>query len=97
MVRELVGPIAAFRLAAAVRGLPRTRSGKVCRKSIADLARDKQIKVIEKTKTNHRKPIIIFIDFWNCGRSNGIQRHKKYSEKTRICAFCSRSRINKNS
>lgn len=50
MVRELVGPIAAFRLAAAVKGLPRTRSGKVCRKSIADLARDKQIKVINKLK-----------------------------------------------
>lgn len=46
MVRELIGPIASFRLAVSVRGLPRTRSGKTCRKSIADLARDKQIKVI---------------------------------------------------
>lgn len=45
MVRELVGPIAAFRMAAAVRGLPRTRSGKTCRKSISDLARNKQIRV----------------------------------------------------
>lgn len=45
MVRELVGPIAAFRLAVAVKGLPRTRSGKLCRKSIADLARNKEIKV----------------------------------------------------
>ncbi|KAJ3640039.1 hypothetical protein Zmor_003359 [Zophobas morio] len=45
MVRELVGPIAAFRMAAAVRGLPRTRSGKVCRKSISDLARDKEVKI----------------------------------------------------
>ncbi|KAL3290350.1 hypothetical protein HHI36_023693 [Cryptolaemus montrouzieri] len=45
MVRELVGPIAAFRLAAAVRGLPHTRSGKICRKSIADLARNKEIRI----------------------------------------------------
>lgn len=45
MVRELVGPIAAFRLAVAVNGLPRTRSGKICRKSIADLARNKDIRI----------------------------------------------------
>jgi propionyl-CoA synthetase len=45
MVRELVGPIAAFRLAAAVRGLPRTRSGKTCRKSISDMAKDKEVRV----------------------------------------------------
>lgn len=53
MVRELIGPIASFRLAVAVRGLPRTRSGKTCRKSISDLARDKQIKVMvcEKSRT----------------------------------------------
>ncbi|CAB0035269.1 unnamed protein product [Trichogramma brassicae] len=44
-VRELIGPIAAFKLAAEVKGLPRTRSGKTCRKSIADLARSKQIKI----------------------------------------------------
>ena len=45
MVRELIGPLAAFRLSAAVRGLPRTRSGKTSRKSIADLARNKFVKV----------------------------------------------------
>jgi acyl-coenzyme A synthetase/AMP-(fatty) acid ligase len=45
MVRELIGPIAAFHVAAAVRGLPRTRSGKTARKSIADLARNKFVKV----------------------------------------------------
>ncbi|XP_014226405.1 acyl-CoA synthetase short-chain family member 3, mitochondrial-like [Trichogramma pretiosum] len=44
-VRELIGPIAAFKLAAEVKGLPRTRSGKTCRKSISDLARSKQIKI----------------------------------------------------
>lgn len=45
LVRELIGPIAAFRLSAAVIALPRTRSGKTTRKSIADLARNKKIKV----------------------------------------------------
>ncbi|PNF42888.1 Acyl-CoA synthetase short-chain family member 3, mitochondrial [Cryptotermes secundus] len=45
MVRELIGPIAAFHVAAAVRGLPRTRSGKTARKSIADLARNKFVKI----------------------------------------------------
>lgn len=42
-VRTLIGPIASFRLAAAVPALPRTRSGKITRKLIADLARSKQI------------------------------------------------------
>lgn len=41
MIREHVGPVAAFKLAAAVRALPLTRSGKIMRKSIADLARNK--------------------------------------------------------
>ncbi|XP_069698687.1 acyl-CoA synthetase short-chain family member 3, mitochondrial isoform X3 [Periplaneta americana] len=45
MVRDLIGPIAAFRTAAAVRGLPRTRSGKTARRSIADLARNKFVKI----------------------------------------------------
>ncbi|XP_021942773.1 acyl-CoA synthetase short-chain family member 3, mitochondrial isoform X2 [Zootermopsis nevadensis] len=45
MVRELIGPIAAFHVAAAVTGLPRTRSGKTARKSIADLARNKLVKI----------------------------------------------------
>lgn len=47
MVRELIGPIASFRLSAAVKALPRTRSGKTCRKSMADLARNKTVKVIK--------------------------------------------------
>ena len=46
MVRELVGPVAAFKLVASVKGLPKTRSGKTARKTIADLARSKQVKVI---------------------------------------------------
>ncbi|XP_053632399.2 acyl-CoA synthetase short-chain family member 3, mitochondrial [Cherax quadricarinatus] len=45
VVRRVVGPVAAFRLGARVRGLPRTRSGKTPRKSIADLARGKAIKI----------------------------------------------------
>lgn len=44
-VRRLIGPIAAFKVAAAVKALPSTRSGKICRKSIANLARSKIVKV----------------------------------------------------
>ncbi|XP_011298312.1 acyl-CoA synthetase short-chain family member 3, mitochondrial [Fopius arisanus] len=44
-VRQLIGPIASFKLAAAVKGLPRTRSGKIIRKSIADLARSRIVKM----------------------------------------------------
>lgn len=45
VVRKTIGPVAAFRLSARVKGLPRTRSGKTARKSIADLARNKSIKI----------------------------------------------------
>lgn len=45
MVRDLIGPIAAFKTAVAIRGLPRTRSGKIARKSISDLAKNKYVKV----------------------------------------------------
>ncbi|XP_034936285.1 acyl-CoA synthetase short-chain family member 3, mitochondrial [Chelonus insularis] len=44
-VRQLIGPIASFKLAAAVKGLPRTRSGKTIRKSIVDLARSRVFKI----------------------------------------------------
>lgn len=44
-VRNLIGPIASFRIAAAVRALPRTRSGKIIRKSISDLAHSKLVKI----------------------------------------------------
>jgi AMP-binding enzyme C-terminal domain len=53
LVRELIGPVAAFRLVAAVNALPRTRSGKMARKSISDLARDK--KVIVSFSMFHQK------------------------------------------
>ncbi|XP_014272884.1 acyl-CoA synthetase short-chain family member 3, mitochondrial [Halyomorpha halys] len=45
MVRRLIGPIAALRQCVAVSALPRTRSGKTARKSIADMARDKPVKI----------------------------------------------------
>ncbi|XP_050315471.1 acyl-CoA synthetase short-chain family member 3, mitochondrial-like [Anthonomus grandis grandis] len=45
MVREYLGPVASFRLAIGVKALPTTRSGKICRKSIADLARNKLKKI----------------------------------------------------
>jgi len=45
LVRREIGPVAAFRLSAAVEGLPRTRSGKTPRKTIADMAMGKRVKV----------------------------------------------------
>ena len=45
LVRELVGPVAAFKLIGMVPALPKTRSGKTARKSIADLARAKKVMV----------------------------------------------------
>jgi len=44
-VRKTVGPVAAFQNAVQIPQLPRTRSGKTPRKSIADLAQDKHVKV----------------------------------------------------
>jgi len=44
-VREDLGAVAAFRLVAIVSALPRTRSGKTARKTIADLADGKQVKI----------------------------------------------------
>ena len=44
-MRELVGPVAAFKLVGMVPALPKTRSGKTARKSIADLARAKKVMV----------------------------------------------------
>ena len=51
-VRHLIGPIAAFKIAAAVKALPRTRSGKTCRKSISNLARSKVVKVNRDSFSN---------------------------------------------
>ncbi|KAI5726855.1 hypothetical protein M8J76_009684 [Diaphorina citri] len=45
LVREAIGPIAAFKLSTSVTGLPRTRSGKTARKSIVDMARNKPLRI----------------------------------------------------
>ena len=57
-VRTLIGPIASFRTAAAVKALPRTRSGKIIRKSIANLARSMLVKVRNIYGLRVRKLII---------------------------------------
>eukprot|EP00095_Tigriopus_kingsejongensis_P003684 snap_masked-scaffold11_size778918-processed-gene-6.8 protein:Tk03684 transcript:snap_masked-scaffold11_size778918-processed-gene-6.8-mRNA-1 annotation:"hypothetical protein DAPPUDRAFT_303190" len=45
LVRQSIGPVAAFKLSASVAAFPRTRSGKTARKSIADLAQGKHVKI----------------------------------------------------
>lgn len=45
LVRNDVGPVAAFSLCNRVPALPKTRSGKIPRKTIADLARGKTVKI----------------------------------------------------
>lgn len=45
MVRGDMGAVAALKLVACVTGLPRTRSGKTARKTIADLANGKAVKI----------------------------------------------------
>ncbi|KAH8247330.1 hypothetical protein KR038_002694, partial [Drosophila bunnanda] len=43
LIRDVVGPIAAFRLITSVNSLPRTRSGKTMRKAMADFARNERV------------------------------------------------------
>lgn len=43
IIREVIGPIASFRLVAPVNALPRTRSGKTLRKAMAEFARNKHV------------------------------------------------------
>lgn len=57
-IRSIMGPIASFRAAAAVTALPKTRSGKIIRKSIALLARSKHVKV-----TTNKNILRFFICF----------------------------------
>uniref|UniRef100_A0A8C4I5A4 Acyl-CoA synthetase short-chain family member 3, mitochondrial n=1 Tax=Dicentrarchus labrax TaxID=13489 RepID=A0A8C4I5A4_DICLA len=45
LVRDTVGPVAAFRKVLFVRGLPKTRSGKIPRSSLADLVNGKPYKI----------------------------------------------------
>ncbi|KAG5674015.1 hypothetical protein PVAND_004008 [Polypedilum vanderplanki] len=43
IIRDVIGPIASFKLVAKVQALPRTRSGKTMRKALADFARNKTV------------------------------------------------------
>lgn len=43
IIRDVIGPIASFRLIGSVEALPRTRSGKMLRKAMADMARCKAV------------------------------------------------------
>ncbi|XP_058821035.1 acyl-CoA synthetase short-chain family member 3, mitochondrial [Topomyia yanbarensis] len=43
LIREVIGPIASFRLVGKVNSLPRTRSGKTMRKAMADFAANKTV------------------------------------------------------
>lgn len=45
LVRDTIGPVAAFRKVLFVRGLPKTRSGKIPRSSLANLVNGKPYKV----------------------------------------------------
>ena len=45
VVRGAIGPVAAFRNSVSVTALPRTRSGKTARKSIADMAAGRRVQV----------------------------------------------------
>ena len=54
-MREAIGPVAAFRNSVSVTALPRTRSGKTARKSIADLAAGKKVQVGEDAYNHFRQ------------------------------------------
>lgn len=45
IIRDVVGPIAAFRLVAPVEALPRTRSGKTMRRVMADFAKNQLVEI----------------------------------------------------
>ncbi len=45
MVRERIGPVAAFKTATVVKRLPKTRSGKILRSTIANIADNKEYKI----------------------------------------------------
>lgn len=45
LVRDTIGPVAAFKKVVFVKALPKTRSGKIPRSSLANLVNDKPFKV----------------------------------------------------
>lgn len=53
LVRENVGPVAAFRKVLFVRGLPKTRSGKIPRSSLSNLVNGKSYKVWHSFYTSY--------------------------------------------
>lgn len=70
-VRKLIGPVAAFRLCASVKALPKTRSGKTPRKSFADLAKDKNI-VIPPTIEDPTAYQHVLRGLRKCGYANEV-------------------------
>uniref|UniRef100_A0A4W6BYM8 Acyl-CoA synthetase short-chain family member 3, mitochondrial n=1 Tax=Lates calcarifer TaxID=8187 RepID=A0A4W6BYM8_LATCA len=52
LVRDTIGPVAAFRKVLFVRGLPKTRSGKIPRSSLANLVNGKPYKVRHNSEGN---------------------------------------------
>lgn len=67
LVRKRVGPVASFKYCAIVKGLPRTRSGKTPRGSIASLARGQKIK-IPPTIEDHT----VYSDIYAALKRNGF-------------------------
>jgi len=45
MVRDVIGPVAAFKLVAVVNRLPKTRSGKILRRTMAAIADGEEYKM----------------------------------------------------
>lgn len=85
MVRDLIGPIAAFKQAAAIRALPRTRSGKTARKSIANLARNKFVKVSDSTYVHN--PMLSDVNFMQVKLVKGqtiVQLNENYDRSPTV-------------
>ena len=61
LVRETIGPVAAFRKVLFVKGLPKTRSGKIPRSSLADLANGKPYKVGLRRRNTTRYNNVLWI------------------------------------
>lgn len=63
LVRDTIGPVAAFRKVLFVRELPKTRSGKIPRSSLADLVNGKPYKVRHSCHGNIVCTILITANF----------------------------------
>lgn len=58
LVRDTIGPVAAFRKVLFVRSLPKTRSGKIPRSSLANLVNGKPYKVQTDSEAD-KEPLIV--------------------------------------